>query len=254
MLSKQARRKPPASFRCAQTNLHKRIVLTLLISNTCLNARICDAAPSATANSTDASSEKKIVKQAEGQSASIQSRRSPGHPRRSAQSEESEPNYVPATMEYDEIIDPSKRRSISALISAEMALRSERVDRSIQLARRAMKRDPDDLDVHKALAEALDRKLEYQTDKDPKVFEECVREWLIVLRNGVGMEKGTNFKGLGVFDSLFGDEDTYIIAKQRLKHLTGYVPKPWETNEKYLKRVLRPAEASIKGRILKKAD
>ena len=175
-------------------------------------------------------------------------------PRRSAHSAESEPNYVPATMEYDEIIDPSKRRSISALISAEMALRSERVDRSIQLARRAMKRDPDDLDVHKALAEALDRKLEYQTDKDPKVFEECVREWLIVLRNGVGMEKGTNFKGLGVFDSLFGDEDTYIIAKQRLKHLTGYVPKPWETNEKYLKRVLRPAETSIRGRILKKSD
>jgi len=226
----------------------------LLISNACINAPVCEAAPAATANSADASCETKIVRQAEGRLRSTQSHRSPALTGRNTQSSESEPNYVPATMEYDEIIDPSKRRSISALISAEMALRSERVDRSIQLARRAMKRDPDDLDVHKALAEALDRKLEYQTDKDPKVFEECVREWLIVMRNGVGMEKGTNFKGLGVLDSLFADEDNYIIAKQRLKHLTGYVPKAWETNEKYLKRVLRPAEASIKGRILKKAD
>lgn len=238
-------RKPAASSACTQSNLQKRIMLALLISNICLNTQHCDAATSATQNSTDPSSEKMIVKQG---------RRSAGHLRRSTQSEESEPNYVPPTMEYDEIIDPSKGRSISALISAQMALRSERVERSIQLARRAIKRDPDDLDAHKALAEALDRKLEYQADKDPKVFEECVREWLIVLRNGVGMEKGTNFKGLGVFDSLFGDEGNYIIAKQRLKHLTGYVPKPWETNEKYLKRVLRPAETSITGRILKKSD
>lgn len=173
---------------------------------------------------------------------------------RTTKKAEYEPNYVPPTMEYDEIIDPSKKRTISAMIGSEFALRAERVDRAIQLARRAMQRDPDDMDVHKALAEALDRKLEFQAEKDPKLFGECVREWLIVMRNGVGMEKGTNFRGMGFVDHFFGDDEYYVVAKQRLKHLTGYVPKPWESNEKYLKKVLQPAETSIKGRIIKKSD
>lgn len=171
----------------------------------------------------------------------------------STTSAESEPNYVAPTIEYDEIIDPGKKRHMSSLIGAEFALRSERVDRSIQLARRAIQRDPDDMDSHKALAEALDRKLDHQEDKDPKVFAECVKEWLIVMRNGVGMEKGTNFHGIGV-DYLFQDDDYYITAKARLKHLTGYAPKLWETNEKYLKRVLQPADTSLRGRILKKNE
>ncbi len=166
----------------------------------------------------------------------------------------SEPNEVAPTMEYDEVIDPSKRRAMHALIGSEMALRAERVDRAIQLARRAMLRNPDDMDVHKALAEALDRKLEHQEDKDPAVFAECVKEWLIVMRNGVGFEKGTNFKGLGFLDHLYGDDEYYGQARQRLKHLTGYVPKPWETNEKYLRRVLQPAKTELKGKLLKKSD
>ncbi len=167
---------------------------------------------------------------------------------------ESDPNYVAPTLEYDEILDPGKKRPISSLVGAEMALRSERVDRSIQLARRAMQRNPDDMDVHKALAEALDRKLEHQIDKDPQMFAECVREWLIVMRNGVGLEKGTNFHGIGIFDSLYGDDEYYGEAKLRLKHLTGYVPKPWESNEKFLKRVLKPAQTELKGKILRKSD
>lgn len=166
----------------------------------------------------------------------------------------SEPNEVAPTMEYDEIIDPSKRRAMHALIGSEMALRAERVDRAIQLARRAMLRNPDDMDVHKALAEALDRKLEHQEDKDPAVFAECVKEWLIVMRNGVGFEKGTNFRGMGFMDHLYGDDEYYGQARQRLKHLTGYVPKPWETNEKYLRRVLQPAKTELKGKLLKKSD
>ncbi len=166
----------------------------------------------------------------------------------------SEPNEVAPTMEYDEIIDPSKRRPMHALIGSEMALRAERVDRAIELARRAMRRNPDDMDVHKALAEALDRKLENQTDKDPAVFAECVKEWLIVMRNGVGLEKGTNFRGMGFLDHLYGDDEYYGEARQRLKHLTGFVPKPWESNEKYLRRVLQPAQAEVKGKLLKKSD
>lgn len=167
---------------------------------------------------------------------------------------EDEPNYVRPTIEYDEIIDPGKKRSVSAMIGAEFALRADRVDRSIQMARRAMRQDPDDMDAHKALAEALDRKLEFQTEKDPAIYAECVKEYLVVMRNGVGLEKGTNFRGMGIFDYLYRDDEYYEVARKRLKHLTGYVPKPWESNEKYLKRVLQPAETQLRGKILKKSD
>jgi hypothetical protein len=167
---------------------------------------------------------------------------------------EDEPNYVRPTLEYDEIIDPGKKRSMSAMIGAESALRSNRVDRSIQLARRAMRQDPEDMDAHKALAEALDRKLEFQSEKDPAVFAECVKEYLVVMRNGVGLEKGTNFRGMGIFDYLYRDDEYYEVARKRLKHLTGYAPKPWESNEKYLKRVLQPAETELRGKILQKKN
>lgn len=174
--------------------------------------------------------------------------------RRHEAASESEPNYVKPTMEYDEIIDPSKKRTISTMVSAEFAIRARRSDRAIELARRAMKRDPDDIEIHLALAEALDLKLEEQTEKDPRIFEECIKEYLIVMRNGVGMEKGTNFRGIGILDHMFGDEEHHFLAKARLKFLTGYAPKPWESNEKYLKKVLHPAQTDVKGRILKHSE
>lgn len=162
-------------------------------------------------------------------------------------------NEVAPTMLFDEILDPGQRRPKAVMMSAEAALRSDRVERAIQLSRRAMQRDPDDLDIHKSLAEALERKLEMQTDKDPKLFGECVREWLIVMRNGAGMEKGTNFRGAGgILDHFFGDEEYYIEARKRVKHLTGYLPKPWETNDRFLKRVLTPSQAELSGKILPK--
>lgn len=164
-------------------------------------------------------------------------------------SEEKDPNFVRPTIDYDEIIDPGHTRAGSSLMSSQFAVRAKRTERAIQLARRAMKRDPDDLEIHKALAEALDQKLAHQVDKDPQLYNECVKEWLIVMRNGVGLEKGTNFRGVGM-DFIYGDDEYHGLAKQRLKHLTGHAPKLWETNNKYLGRVLRPAETTITGKIL----
>ncbi len=165
---------------------------------------------------------------------------------------ELDPSYVKPTLEYDEVIDPSKRRAISSTIASEFALRADRVERAIQLARRSIKQFPDDMDAHKALAEALDRKLELQVEKDPTLFEECIKEWLVIMRNGVGFEKGINFRGIGIFDHAYGDDEYYEVAKHRIKHLTGYIPKPWESNDRFLKKVLRPAKTELKGKILLK--
>lgn len=160
------------------------------------------------------------------------------------------PTDEPATLLYDEVLDPEQKNPMAARMSAEAAIRANRADRAIFLSRKALARRPDDLEFHKTLAEALDLKLETQKEKDPKVVAECVREWLIVMRNGVGMEKGTNFRGAGgILDAFYSDEEYYILAKERIKELTGKLPRAWETNDRFLKRAL-PAAATVSGKIL----
>ena len=48
------------------------------------------------------------------------------------------------------------------------------------------------------------------------------------------------------------DEDHTIKARQHLTKLTGFSPKPWETDTRYLKRVLAKTTESVSGKIVKK--
>ena len=87
-------------------------------------------------------------------------------------------------------------------------------------------------------AEALEGKLKEQTDRDPALFSKCVKEWLIVLRQECGDEKLT-YHGLGIpiMGKFYEDDERVIPARQHLMKLTGTMPKVWETDTKYLKRV-----------------
>lgn len=143
----------------------------------------------------------------------------------------------------------SEVNSRTLLLSAKQAMRHHNYKKAIRLLKEATKLDPDDADARCLFAEALQEKLSHQVDKDPEVFNTCVKNWLIVARNETGDEKGLTYKGIGIGASLFQDEDRAIKAKANLKKLTGYLPKPWETNERYLRRVLKPATTSVKATI-----
>jgi hypothetical protein len=135
---------------------------------------------------------------------------------------------------------------------AEDKLRSGNVDEAIHLLKQSLSMDNDDADAHALYAEALERKLRKQDEKDPELFNKCVREWLLVLRNEVGEEKGLNVKGVGVplMQTFYRDEDHNILAKNHLVKLTGSGPKPWETNTKYLKRVLQKPSETVAGKVV----
>lgn len=166
---------------------------------------------------------------------------------------EADERTVKPTAKFDEILDLSERSSGSLLMRAEAALRSHRIDAAIALARKGLKRNPDEIALARVLAEALDTKLDAQGDSaDPSIYNECVRYWLYVLRNEGGMEKGLTFRGIGMpfAESLYKDEENVMMARQRLTALTGRTPKFWETNERYLKNVLRPVP-SVSGKIVK---
>jgi hypothetical protein len=106
-------------------------------------------------------------------------------------------------------------------------------------------------------AECLEKKLRKQKEKDSALFMAAVGEWLIVMRGERGDEKGlTNSSGLGIpgFTYLYRDEDRAIPARQHLMSLVGYLPKGWETDQKYMRKVAKQAEAIVNGRILKKSE
>ncbi|MFA7338104.1 MAG: tetratricopeptide repeat protein [Candidatus Obscuribacterales bacterium] len=156
-------------------------------------------------------------------------------------------NDVKPTRDSDDLFTETSARSL--LMIARQCMRHHNYNKAISLLSRAVKLDPDDPDVRCVYAEALEEKLSHQAEKDPTIFNLCIKNWLIVMRNEVGEEKGATYKGIGIGMGYFQDEERTMHAKHSLKALTGYIPKPWETNDRYLRKVLRPATTSVTATI-----
>jgi hypothetical protein len=136
------------------------------------------------------------------------------------------------------------------MTQAELCLKSRNFDKAIQFARRSIQENGDDADLHRIYAEALEGKLQLEKEKDPTLYRECVEEWLSVMRSGNGEERGLNIQGAGgIADFLYKDDDHYILARHHLLELTGVLPKAWETNSRYMKRVLKP-KPGVKGTLV----
>lgn len=159
----------------------------------------------------------------------------------------SDENYVHPTRDSEDLFTETSARSL--LMTARQCMRHHNYNKAIAFLSRAVKLDPDDPDVVCLYAEALEEKLSHQVEKDPDVFNLCVKNWLAIVRNEVGEEKGTTYKGIGIGAGYYQDEERTIRAKHSLKALTGYAPKPWETNDRYLRRVLKPASTSVTATI-----
>lgn len=138
-------------------------------------------------------------------------------------------------------------------VEAERALKSNKPDRAIVLIKRSLELDNEDLEAHLIYANALERKLANQSSEDPELFNRCVREWLSVLRNEYGEEKGENFHGVGLpgLSGKWYSDDRQERARTHLIKLTGTAPKLWETNEKFLRKVCRSGETSVRAKLLK---
>ncbi len=136
-------------------------------------------------------------------------------------------------------------------LAAEYATEQGNYEQAIKLCERALGKDYNDMDTHLAYAKALEAKLKGQTVQDPVLLDQCIREWLIVFRTEVGDEKGLSFHGISPLGHLYEDEDRSIPARNHIVKLTGRAPKPWETDEKFMKWVNRPVTA-VAGKILSK--
>jgi hypothetical protein len=135
-------------------------------------------------------------------------------------------------------------------LASEYALKNGDYNTAIALCRRAINKDNDDLDTHLNLAQAIEAKIKAQDERDQQLFKECVKEWLIVLRNTVGAEKGMDWHGLSLMGARYEDEFHGGVARTHLKQLVGSVPLGRETDTKYLKRVLNPANSTVSGKVV----
>ncbi len=139
---------------------------------------------------------------------------------------------------------------------SELALLSDDTERAVKLGRRSVELDPNDIDARVALGNALYEKIQKEgEDHSTADYNECVKTWLIVFRNMVGDEAGISYKGvsLPLMNKFYEDEDRGVIAKSMLQRLCGHAPKCWETNKKYLSKVLRP-EATVAGEIVRPGE
>ena len=138
-------------------------------------------------------------------------------------------------------------------MAGEYAAKNDRLDEAITKFRKSLQKDEDDTDLHLGYAQALEDKLRTQDDQDPYLFNQCVKEWLGVYRSESGEDKGIGFKGISIpyLHQFYEDEEHMIEAKRHLVSLVGRVPKGWETDAKYLQKVLVPATQTVRGKLIK---
>jgi hypothetical protein len=142
----------------------------------------------------------------------------------------------------------------SYLLQAHQCLKAGYIDKAIKYCQKAINKDSNDCDTHLMYAQALQKKLQTQpADKrDPELFKKCLAEYLIVLRNEVGDEIGMSWHGLSVpgLSGQYSDTERGGVARVELKKLTGSLPRVWETDAKYIKRVGNANAARVAGKVV----
>lgn len=153
----------------------------------------------------------------------------------------------------DEVYNSGKNARV-LYMQAQMAMRNHDLERAVKLSKRAVEVDPDDMDARVAYGEALYKKylaLKGSEASQPALYNECVKTWLVIHRSVVGLESDESYKGISIplANKFFADDNRGILAKKRLESLCGRLPKFWETNNRYLKKVLKP-ESRVEGSVI----
>lgn len=144
----------------------------------------------------------------------------------------------------------SGRNAKMLLVEGQQAMRGGDLVNAMHKVKRSLELDDDDMDAHCLYADIMDEQLRAQTEKDPSLYNKCVDEWLGILRNRYGEEKGMRFRGINPYGDLYHDEERSDVAKKALLKLTGYAPKTFETDAHYLKRVSMPTTEKVSGSVI----
>lgn len=129
------------------------------------------------------------------------------------------------------------------LFEGDKALRQGKNAKALVLLKRAVEENDTDFDARVAYATALEKKYRAQEEKDPKLLRECLTHWLFVMRTVSPDEQGAS-----VLKFLYKDDDRDMAAKIHVKKLVGRLPRPFESNDKFIARVCG-GETSVQAKI-----
>lgn len=135
----------------------------------------------------------------------------------------------------DQLLELGSPSSDNLRLEGEQSLRFGNLDKAIMVLQRSVELEPMDLDGRIMYAGALEKKLRRQKDRDPKLFNFVVKQWLFVAKK-----------------SEFEDQITQALG--HVQELTGTIPKRWESERKFLNRVMIPEDGSVKVAIGGKHD
>ena len=125
-------------------------------------------------------------------------------------------------------------RTPSALrLEGENSLRMGNLDRAIMVLQRSVEMAPADMDGRILYAQALEQKLVGQKERDPALFNFCVKNWLYVAKKAEFPDQA--FQG-----------------RSHLINLTGVMPGLFESERRFLAKVLLPEDGSTKVALGKK--
>jgi hypothetical protein len=131
------------------------------------------------------------------------------------------------TVRSEQFLELGDPTSGALSLEGEKTLKHGNLDRAIMVLQRSVEMSPMDMDARVLYAEALEKKISKQKEKDPKLFNFLVKQWLYVYKTA----------------------DFYDQTMQGLSHLTsltGTQPKRFENEKKFLARVLLPEDGSVK--------
>ncbi len=127
----------------------------------------------------------------------------------------------------DQLLELNTPSSEGMRLEGEQAMRYGNYDKAITVLKKSVQMSPSDMDGRILLAEALEKKLLKQQVKDPALYNSVMKQWLIVSKNG-------NFM------------DQKMQGRAHLQSLAGTAPKHFESDTKFLSRILIPEDGSVK--------
>lgn len=133
----------------------------------------------------------------------------------------------------DQLLELGVPNASAMQLEGENLLRMGNLDQALTALQRSVEMAPLDMDKRVLYSEALEKKLMTAKEKDPKLFNFVVKQWLYIFRKAEFI-------------------DQTMQARQHLVHLTGTAPKQWEKSAKFLGRVLVPEDGSAKLALTKK--
>ncbi len=146
-------------------------------------------------------------------------------------SEEKTPDYIMDTSDIgnsdngilrsEQLLELGSLTPGALSIEGEQSLRQGSIDRALKVLQRSVELAPLDMDVRILYAQTLEKKLAMKNDKkDPRLFNFTVKQWLFVYN------KAEYY-------------DQKMLGLNNIVSLTGTKPKRWESNAKFLARVMR---------------